>query len=43
MCRQFKMIRRSEMPKVMTPYHGTMEPRHRVSLPQFQRNIVEET
>ena len=32
-----------EMPKVMTPCHGTMAPRQYVSLPQALHDAVEET
>ena len=43
MFRQFEMIPLLEMPKVMAPYHGTMGPRHRISLPHVLRDTVEET
>ena len=37
---QFQMIRRSEKPKVMARYHGTMGPRYRISLPHVLNYIV---
>ena len=43
MFEQFQMIDWSEMPKVMATCHGTMEPRHYVSIPHILHDIGEET
>ena len=40
---QFQIIHWSEMPKVMAPFHGTMEPRQCVSQSHVLHDIVEET